>query len=276
MPYGPADPRDDVIMNRPFPDILIASGRRAVPYLRKIRRLSCGRTFCVFLKDPRTGPSTADLIWAPEHDAVRGPNVLVSPTSPHCFPPQQIAMQREKLVPEIMALPHPRTTVLLGGTTKAYRYDNTALTRLKGHLQAAAKAGGGFMLSSSRRTEASLMATALAAIDGCPQIVWEGSGEKNPYANFLAGADAFVITADSTNMLSEATTTGRPIFYFEGTGGSKKIRHMLHNLTAAGVAQPFVGDLAAPSYQPIDVTMQIAEAIKAGLARAELNDIYRS
>ena len=36
-------------------DIVFAAGRVTVPYLRYLRRVSGGRTFTMFLQDPRTG-----------------------------------------------------------------------------------------------------------------------------------------------------------------------------------------------------------------------------
>jgi mitochondrial fission protein ELM1 len=35
--------------------------------------------------DPRTGTNSADLIWVPEHDRRRGPNVLSTLTAPHRY-----------------------------------------------------------------------------------------------------------------------------------------------------------------------------------------------
>jgi hypothetical protein len=87
-PWGPMDPNEHPdtpgsILAPPFPDLVVASGRRAIPALREIKRASHNKTFTVCLKDPRTGADTADLIWVPEHDNLRGPNVLVTLTSPH-------------------------------------------------------------------------------------------------------------------------------------------------------------------------------------------------
>ena len=69
-PWGPIDPRDNPAhpaspLHGPLPDIVFASGRTTVPYLRAIKKLSRGRTFTVFLQDPRVGTSAADLIHLP-------------------------------------------------------------------------------------------------------------------------------------------------------------------------------------------------------------------
>src|SRR5437763_10505162 len=67
-PYAPVASRDIPArvtspIAAPFPEIVFAAGRQTVPYLRRIRKESRGRTFTVFIKDPYTGPQTADVIW---------------------------------------------------------------------------------------------------------------------------------------------------------------------------------------------------------------------
>ena len=112
MPRGPIDPRDgperpNSPIRPPFPDIVIASGRRAVPYLRAVKKASNGLSFTVFLKDPRTGTGAADLIWVAEHDRLRGANVLVTTTSPHRLAPERLAQARANPPAAIAALPSP-------------------------------------------------------------------------------------------------------------------------------------------------------------------------
>lgn len=58
MPFGPIDPaeapdRPGSPIAPPFPDIVIGSGRRAIPYIRRLKTASGGKTFTVVLKDPR-------------------------------------------------------------------------------------------------------------------------------------------------------------------------------------------------------------------------------
>jgi mitochondrial fission protein ELM1 len=116
MPWGPVDPRErpgahNSPIAPPFPDILIASGRRAVPYLRFVKSASGGRTFTVYLKDPRTGPATADFIWSPSYDRLRGPNVLTTLTPPHRVSPERLTAARAHPDVRLAPLPHPRVAV---------------------------------------------------------------------------------------------------------------------------------------------------------------------
>uniref|UniRef100_UPI003133B082 ELM1/GtrOC1 family putative glycosyltransferase n=1 Tax=Methylobacterium sp. CB376 TaxID=3138063 RepID=UPI003133B082 len=117
-PRGPADPRD-LALAPPWPDLAIAAGRRAVPVLRALRRRAGAATFTVFLRDPRTGPGAADLIWVPEHDRLRGRNVLVTLAGPHPVSAARLAAARAAPDPRLRALPAPARRSWSAATTGA-------------------------------------------------------------------------------------------------------------------------------------------------------------
>jgi mitochondrial fission protein ELM1 len=52
----------------PWPDLLITTGRRSVPYGLLVKRLSGGRTFTVHIQRPQTRTERFDLVVAPRHD----------------------------------------------------------------------------------------------------------------------------------------------------------------------------------------------------------------
>ena len=94
---------------------------------------------------------------------------------------------------------------------------------------------------------------------------WDGSGE-NPYHAFLAAADAFLVSADSVNMVSEACFTGKPVYVLplEGGGGSKFER--FHNeMRDAGHTRTFVGELEDWHPDRLDQTSYAAREITARL-----------
>lgn len=266
MPFGPTDPRERESrpgspIAPPYPDIAIASGRRAVAYLRRVKRLSGGRTFTVFLKDPRTGSDAADLIWVPEHDKLRGRNVLVTPTSPHSFSAARLAELRGRQVAEIDSLPHPRVAVLIGGDSRHHRFSEDDQNRLLNGLRELAHAANvHFMITASRRTPAGLAYGLAGLAKAGGHLYWTGE-EPNPYGVYLAKADAIIATADSTNMIGEATATGKPLHVFEPGGGHDKITRFLGTLRQQGVIHPFPGPLKTTTYEPIDATPVIAQRI---------------
>jgi uncharacterized protein len=271
MPWGPIDPREapgrpGSPIAPPFPDLAIASGRRAAPYLRALKRASDGRTFTVFLKDPRAGRGTADLLWAPAHDRLAGDNVVSTPTAPHRVSAARLAAARADPDPRLAALPRPRAGVLVGGPSRHHRYLDEDVARLLGNLTRLAGSGVALMITASRRTPEPLR-------DGLARLArehggffWSGEGD-NPYLSILALADAVVVTADSHNMVGEAAATGAPVLVFEPSGGHPKLTAFLKGLEAHGAVKPFRGRLEAFAYEPLDSTPIVAAAVAAALAR---------
>lgn len=271
MPRGPIDPRDgpereDSPIRPPFPDIVIASGRRAVPYVRAVKKASNGAVFTVILKDPRTGAGAADLIWVSEHDRLRGDNVLVTTTSPHRLAPERLAAARTTPPTGIAVLPAPRAAVLVGGDSRHHRFRTQDIARFAGLLDSLAQSGVALIGSPSRRTSPALGKAVADVFARHGGWWWDGTGE-NPYVALLANADAIVTTADSTNMIGEATATGAPILVFEPHGGHDKLARFLAALKRQGVVHDFAGRLEGAAYDPIDSTRLIAAAVREGWLR---------
>ena len=266
-PFGPVEPRARFgqagsNFAPPWPEVVIAIGRRSVPYLKAVRR-AAPACFTVHLLDPKAGARFADVIWVPEHDRLRGANVITTVTAPHGFSAARLAGLRTQAFSDIAALPRPRVAVLLGGRNAVYRYDDADHARLADALSAFRHAGAGFMITPSRRTHPELIAAVSKATEGAPRILYAGEGE-NPYARFLAHADRIIVTGDSISMTAEAAATGAPVFVFHPARGSVKFDRFHRAVEAAGATRPLGADSAsvAPwSYPPIDATGEIAAAI---------------
>lgn len=245
-------------------DVIIASGRRTAPYLRLAALLLEPRPLTVFLKDPRTGKGTADLIWVPTHDRLRGDNVIVTDTAPHGHSSERRRVAGAKLQNRLAAMdmPKPWLGVLLGGRTSKVTYSPATIARLTDNLALTAKEAGSVLVTPSRRTPAQL----LSALQGIhPNLwVWDGVGD-NPYSGMLGACDAFLVTGDSHNMVSEALSTGRQVMVFRPDGLPTKFERFLDQMeTATAITAP-----AATSYlhhqEPIDATAEIAAAIRQKL-----------
>lgn len=270
-PYGPppraARPgQAGSPFNAPWPALALATGRLTTPYIRALKKAAGLSTYTVILLDPKTGPKTADLFWVPEHDARRGPNVVTTLTSPHRYTQIRLAALRANVPEDINRLPHPRIAVLIGGPNGDYRFetaDSARLTRLLGDL---AGQGAGLMITASRRTPPGLLAAVDAATARGARILWRGEG-ANPYPDFLAHADAFIVTADSVNMAGEAAATGKPVHVFHPSGGSNKFDRYHAALEASGITRR------------IDDATQIAarwDGLGAGLHhRHQRRDLHR-
>ena len=268
-PWGPTDPKDAFGKARgpfapPWPAVALATGRQSIPYIRAIRRAAGPDTFTVVLQNPRTGTGTADLICVPEHDSIRGTNVLTTLTAPHGFSADLLAKLRQAPPAELARLPQPRVAVILGGPNAIYRFTPAAVDRLARSLRSLAALGASFLITPSRRTPEAVTAAIRAATDGAERVVWDGTGE-NPYAAFLALADRLVVTADSVNMTGEACATGRPVHVFEPEGGSAKFRQFHEALRRYGATRALpetFAQLENWSYAPLDSAAIIAREVE--------------
>ena len=274
-PYGPIDPREapgrpGSPIAPPYPDIVLAAGRRTVPYLRRVKRVSGGRAFTVFVKDPYTGTGTADVIWVPEHDRLRGDNVVVTLTPAHRLRPDVFAAARAAPDPRLAPLPQPRVAMILGGKGVNHDFSPEDVSNLAGIAATVAGGGASLMVTPSRRTPPEALDVIRAAL-ASPlaagrAFVWDGTGE-NPYPQILAHASAILVTGDSANMVGEATATGAPVHVYEPSGGHPKVTRYLDRLTEVGAVRRWTGKLESWTYAPIDSAPVTAAAI-AGRYRA--------
>jgi mitochondrial fission protein ELM1 len=264
MPWGPIDPKDapgkaGSPLAPPFPDICLATGRRAVPYLRRLKALAPA-TFCVFFKDPRTRRHGADLLIVQQHDAPRGRAVLVVTTAPNRLLPERLAEAHAAFAEVLAHLPRPRIAVLVGGNGRHHRFTDADIDRFLRGLEAKREQGCGLMITTSRRTPASL-AKALAGLGNRQGVhVWDGTGE-NPLLAYLSWADEIVVTADSTNMLGEAAALGVPVQLFHPSGGHPKIDSLISALSRQAAIGRFPEAPARGRGSPVNSTPGLAEEI---------------
>lgn len=262
-PWGPIAPshkanRANSPIAPPFSDIAIASGRRMVPYLRALKRASGNRTFTVFLKDPHCSVSCADLIWVPQHDKLRGKNVVVTPTSPHRIRFNVLQKIRSQPLPQAWnLLPKPRLGLVIGDPLSYGGNQQKALTHFLEKIDNIKFEVGSWLVVRSRRTPDALIDALTIRLQGVPSWIWSGVGD-NPYLDVLAHADMLAVTADSHNMLSEALSTGRPVFPIKPLVLNPKLHRFLCHVESQKLVRTLPNKLEFYSYEPVDATQEIA------------------
>ena len=267
-PWGPIDPRDkptahmSVLKGDP-PDLVIASGRRAIPYARVVKKRSAGRSRVVILKDPRFGRDQADFIWAPAHDRVRGANVFSTLTSPHHL---AAALEESKNNPcaDIAALAKPLLGVVLGGPSGGARYGKNDAIDLAGRLELAARGFGGVAITPSRRTPNAFLEVLREALPKEKFYLWDRTGD-NPYVDILAHTEALIVAADSHNMMSEAMAAGCGVYAYRPPGLSGKMQFFVEALKQDHGVREFDNTSAPFKTTPFDATPAIVDAIRARL-----------
>lgn len=253
-----------------WPDLWIATGRAALPMSARIRAASGGKTFVVQTQDPRWRNNAYDLIVAPEHDRVEGPNVVSITGSPHRVTPARLAEAAEAFGEALEPLPRPRVAVLIGGRSRAFDLPEAHAAELAGRIgQAVNAAGGSLMLTFSRRTPEAARLSMAKRLGGLPGLIWDGKG-PNPYFAFLHFADHILVTEDSANMAAEAASTGKPVHILPmiASKPADKFARLHADLRQRGAARPFDGSLESWSYAPLKETERAAQTVLDRMTRA--------
>ena len=273
-PFSASGPGSDPL-EPPWPDLLIAAGRQTVALALAIRRRSRGGTFAVQILDPRVPPGCFDLVVAPGHDRLAGANVMATTGALNRITDARLAEAAAAFEPRIAHLPHPRIAVLIGGTSRRHRLDEATAAGIGDHLaELARNAGAGLMVTASRRTgEANARALA-ARLSGLPAVIWDGAGD-NPLFGYLGLADAIVVTDDSVAMVSEACSTGKPVYVAalptlstRSGKGSAKFDRFHEALARAGCTRPLTGDFEPWTYEPLRETARVAVEVRRRMGLA--------
>lgn len=199
-------------LSPPWPDIVIATGKRSVPVARWIKTQSGGRSRLIHLGRPRAPLSWFDLvITTPQYGLPLAPNVIEIPL-PLARPTEPDAAELAIWRTAFGNLPRPWTGVLVGGEQHPYRLDSAVAKRL---AETASTRPGALLVSTSPRTSPTVIAK-LKTYQSERVYVhqWTRRG-ANPHQSILALADQFIVTSDSVSMIAEAAATQKPVEIFQ-------------------------------------------------------------
>jgi mitochondrial fission protein ELM1 len=205
-------PESAARLQPPWPDLVIATGKRTAPVSLWIKAQSGGRSKTVHLGRPRAPLAGFDLVIStPQYGLPRDGNVVELPlpfATPRAVPEQVVAQWRDAW----RDLPRPLTAVAIGQGKFPLRFGPAEIATLARLLNDdVARHGGSLLLLASPRTGATVVATLARALR-VPHVAFERfERDRNPYPAALLLADRFVVTSDSVSMLSEALNTGKPV-----------------------------------------------------------------
>lgn len=266
-PFGSIDPRDAperassaIAPRRGWPDVVVAAGRRAVPYLAAVKRASRQRVVTVLLGDSALGARAADLVAVRDGSRLAGANVLRTLAGPHRIDAVRLAAARGGPAPGPDCA-GPRVAVLLGGRRAWSHEDGRRLAAGLARL-----AGEGATVFAVARRDAPV-AHDLAARDAAA-YVWDRCG-RDPRIALIAHADAIVVAGDDALGVDEAVATGKPVMVFRPSGLSSAAAGRIDRLAAHGLVLPFAGRLEAYAYAPLHAAAEIGRAVTALAATRE-------
>lgn len=255
VPDGPA-PTGGRAAHR-WPDLVISAGRRAAPVARWLARHGARTVHCM---RPGWGAGGFDLLVIGRHDRPKPRrNVLPILGACHRLSPAILAEARQRWA-AFESLPSPRIALLVGGPVQGEGLDPALAARLVPAILRRFP-DATILASTSRRTGAAAAAAIGTSLEGLPHRLFRwGDTWPNPYAGFLAWADAVVVTGDSVSMLSEACATGMPVLIATQEAGRHKL--LAESLISAGRAAMLEGSDTVRPGAPLDESGRVAVEIR--------------
>ncbi len=246
----------------PWPDLLVCSGRKSIAAARYIKRKS-PETFVAILQDPRVRSSAFDLIAVHDHDPTRGKNIITTTGAPNRINIAKLEQAKAEFSEFEFKFKKPRVAILIGGSNKIYTLNTQIMDRFIADLACLSK-DFSLMITASRRTGEDNLNRLQQGLAHTDAFIWDNSG-PNPYFAFLAYADYIIVTADSVSMLSEAATTGKPVYMLPLEGRSKRFTRFYKSLEDQNCMKVFEGKLEKWNYTPLNESYKVAQAIKTAL-----------
>ncbi len=202
----------------PWPDLLLACGRRLAPVARWVRRQSRGRTRIVQIGRKGSDPAARfDLSVVPSYArSLAHPDRIEIVAPPSRVQRDRLEGGAARWKEVVESAPSPRIGVLVGGDSRRHRFTpELAVSFGRDVMDLARSVGGSIFATTSRRTPTAAADRLSETLrDASLVYVWRDGAEQNPYLGLLALADALIVTGDSASMLAEACATEKPVLIY--------------------------------------------------------------
>ena len=191
-----------------IPDLIISCGRKSVIPSIIIKKKN-PKVFTIHIQDPKVSLKNFDAIVAPEHDNLKGDNIYNSKGAIHYITEQEISKASQYLADKIKS--EKIVSLILGGPNKYYGFNSDQIINIFSQIKSIFVSDGyKVIIIPSMRTPKETIDLAIKEMGSCGHVV--NKVDKQAYLSAYALANYVVVTCDSTSMISEAATSGKPIF----------------------------------------------------------------
>ena len=190
------------------PDLIISCGRKSVIPSILLKKKN-KKIFSIHIQDPKVNLENFDAIIVPQHDNLIGGNVFNSKGAIHYITESEINKAKPYLIDKIKS--KNVVSLILGGPNKYYSFDKDQLINIFNEIKSNFISKGYVaIVIPSIRTPKKIIDLAIKEFSADSYVV--NSVDKQAYLSAFALAAYIVVTCDSTSMISEAATSGKPIF----------------------------------------------------------------
>ena len=242
-------------------DIVISCGRKSVIPSIYLKKKFKNKIMSIHIQDPKVSLYNFDYTIVPEHDGLKGPNVLPSKGAIHYLRENELTDNQNYLKNQTSK--DKKVTLVVGGPNKYYDYNDKEVdeifTKIKKNF---IDNNYQLIFIPSMRTPQRIIKKAKSYFDKNQVIISEV--DKKAYLSSLKLADFIVVTCDSTSMISEAAITGKPIYVAQMKNIKKNARfkRFFELFKTLNIIRDLEDSVETWKYEKLNETERISRYIK--------------
>jgi len=243
-------------------DIIISCGRKSVIPSIYLKKNSNKKIFNIHIQNPKVSLNNFDFIIAPEHDSLKGKNVITSKGAIHYLTRDEIKNNHSYLE-EKLDKQKDYLLLVLGGPNKYYDYDDQNLINIFDMIKKVLSVNNlQLIVIPSMRTPNKTINLA-DEILGKENLVITKI-DKKAYLSGLSLAKYIIVTCDSTSMISEAAITGKPIYIADipAKKNDRRFKIFRELFSKLNITKNLNEKLEIWNYKSLNETDRIAKEIK--------------
>ena len=244
-------------------DVIISCGRKSVIPSIHLKNNSNKKVFNVHIQDPKVDLKHFDFIVAPEHDSIKGQNVISTKGAIHYLTENEINENKDYLNSFIKKDERIIWTLIMGGPTKYYDYSTKNIKEIFTTLSKLSKKHNfQLVIIPSMRTPTNIIQYTNDYFGGDHTVIMDV--DKKAYLSALAIAQNIIVTCDSSSMISEAALTGKPIYIASilPKKNDKRFQRFRNLFRELNITRNLGEEVENWNYQKLDETNRVAKIIK--------------
>jgi len=242
-------------------NIVISCGRKSVIPSIYLKKKYKNKIVNIHIQDPKVSLNNFDFIVAPDHDGLKGENVISSKGAIHYLREDELNKNINYLKPQIIK--KKVVSFIIGGPNKYYNYDKKIINEIFSKIKTNfIDKDFQLILIPSMRTPKDIVQLAKDYFDKNQIIIDEV--DKKAYLSSLKLAEYIVVTCDSTSMISEAAMTGKPIYVAQmpPTKKNDRFNKFFELFKSLKIIRELDNKIESWSYEKLNETDKISKHIK--------------
>ena len=243
-------------------DIVISCGRKSVIPSIYLKNKFKNKIMNIHIQDPKVSLDNFDYIIAPEHDDLKGKNVLTSKGAIHYLTDKELN-ENENYLKSRVDNKKKIAAFIIGGPNKYYNYTDKTIEDIFFKMQ------NNFINNNYQLIIIPSMRTPKNIIQKAKDYFTKGqviieNVDKKAYLSALKLSKIIVVTCDSTSMISEAAITGKPIYVAQmpATKSNDRFKSFFKLFDSLNITKDLDTVIENWNYQKLDEANKISIYIK--------------